>query len=497
MRYMRTTKPTQKRRFLMMGTQDVNLATAKGLNALSNSDIRISGYISFDPSLQSKNIASLPVITVNELYAGPEKFLRNIEAVVVLDSGALDKEMENLVDFLMACKIEIFTTQTTSIHEYHPKQELILKKVEIEDLLFREAIAINTIQVGQYLEGARVLVTGAAGSIGSELVRQISSFTPAHIIMLDFAETPLFYIEQEIQEKFPHVKITAILGNILDKEGIEMIFDRFRPEIVFHAAAYKHVPMMEKNPEKSFWVNLMGSKMIADFSMQYSVKKMVQVSTDKAVNPTNIMGLTKRLAELYLQSVMNIPKNLNGNELPTQYVITRFGNVLGSNGSVIPIFRKQIRERKPITITDPLMTRYFMTIPEASSLVLQAGTTGKSGEIFIFDMGQPVKIMDLAQRLIRLSGLEPGKDIEIKITGKRPGEKLYEELFNEHCITSETDHPKIFKVIESRSDLKKQITLFQNLFQALKNQELNEVMRIARELVPEFHHETATVLKVS
>jgi len=497
LQYSRPVKTKLKNRFLMLGTQGLNLSTAKNLNSIPNSDIRVSGYISFDPTLQFKNIAGIPVITANNLYAGPEKCLKNISGIIMLDLGTLDRETENMLDFLMACKMQIYTIQTTSILEYDPKKELTLKKVEIEDSLFREPIAIHTDKVSHYLAGSKVLITGAAGSIGSELVRQICSFSPAHIIMLDFAETPLFYLEQEIYEKYPQLNCTAILGNILDKESMEALFDRFQPEIVFHAAAYKHVPMMEKNPEKSFWVNLMGSRYIVDFSMQYGVKRMVQVSTDKAVNPTNIMGLTKRLAELYLQSVINIHPKQFSNDFSTQYVITRFGNVLGSNGSVIPIFRKQIQDRKPITITDPLMTRYFMTIPEASSLVLQAGTTGQSGEIFIFDMGQPVKIIDMAHRLIRLSGLEPGKDIEIKITGKRPGEKLYEELFNENCVTTQTNHPKIFKVVENGSDIKKQLMLLQSLFIALKNQDLNEVMRIAQELVPEFQHENAAAVKVS
>ena len=488
---------TVTRKMYLLGTAEESLSTAKALNNLPNSSVQVTGFISLNPFLKSKQISGVPVYLLEQFYAilEPEK---QVSGIIILDSTVFNEVMERLVDYCMSRKIDIYTSSLSRINAYGHGKEEHLRKIQFEDLLFRDPIEIDHVLVRNAIFNKRVMVTGGAGSIGSELARQICHFKPRTLILLDVAETPLFYIENELRDEFPEIRILTALGNICDKEGVEILFEKHRPEFVLHAAAYKHVPMMEKNPEKSFWVNYVGSKNMVDLCIKYNVQRFVQVSTDKAVNPTNIMGLTKRLAELYVWKKM--VEAGEGNHSKTQFIITRFGNVLGSNGSVIPIFKKQIAKRRPITITDPEMTRYFMTIPEASRLVLQAASSGKSGEIFIFDMGKPVRILDMAIRLIRLSGLEPYKDIDIVVTGKRPGEKLYEELFNENCETVETDHEKIFKVKESPGDTYQIGRTLEQIIVALRENNMGRVMSLSSELVPEFKHakieSTATKISV-
>ncbi len=310
-----------------------------------------------------------------------------------------------------------------------------IKEIKIEDLLERPPIDLNKDKIHDTVLGKTVLVTGAAGSIGSEIVRQLTKFSPKLIVLLDQAESPMYDIELEILEKLNFKNIEAIIGDISDNIRLEKIFKELKPEIIYHAAAYKHVPMMENNPYEAIKTNVRGTKNLADLAEKYNVDKFIMISTDKAVNPTNIMGASKRIAEVYIQSLNNISK--------TKFITTRFGNVLGSNGSVIPRFKKQIDDGGPITVTHPEITRYFMIIPEACQLVLEASAFGKGGEIFIFDMGKSVKIVDLAKKMIKLSGLEVGIDIEIKFTGLRPGEKLYEELLNDKENTMPTHHPQI------------------------------------------------------
>ncbi len=486
----------EKSKMYLLGTSDECLATAKALNNIPNGSVSVTGFLSLNPFLKSKQISGVPVLLLEEFY-NKNDISKEVDGIIILDSTIFNQVMVSLVDYCMSHKLQIFSSSLSRIQTYSTQKENQLKKIQFEDLLFREPIEIDRHLVGEAILNKRVLITGGAGSIGSELARQICLFKPRNLILLDFAETPLFYVENDLKDEFPSIRITTVLGNICDREGMEIVFEKYRPEFVLHAAAYKHVPMMEKNPEKSFWINYMGTRNIVDLTLKYKVSRFVQVSTDKAVNPTNIMGLTKRLAELYVWK--NMEEAHNAANIKTQFIITRFGNVLGSNGSVVPIFKNQIAKRKPITITDPEMTRYFMTIPEASRLVLQAASTGKSGEIYIFDMGEPVRILDMAIRLIRLSGLEPYKDIDIKVTGRRPGEKLYEELFNENCVTVETDHHKIFKVKEAPGDPAVISALLDQIVSAMKNSDMSKVMSLATELVPEFQHAKleSKALKVS
>jgi len=354
-----------------------------------------------------------------------------------------------------------------------------IRKIQIEELLEREPIRLDEDNISKQLNGKTVLVTGAAGSIGSEIVRQIARFNPGMLILLDQAESPLYELEMECLEQFPQVKSEVVMGDVRNRQRMENVFRTFRPQLVYHAAAYKHVPMMELNPSESVLTNVLGTKIVADLAVGYKVEKFVMISTDKAVNPTNVMGASKRIAEIYTQSLNN---HISG----TRFITTRFGNVLGSSGSVIPRFRQQIENGGPVTITDPEITRYFMTIPEACRLVLEAGCMGKGGEIFIFDMGKSVKIIDLAKKMIALSGMELGKDIDISITGLRPGEKLYEELLNNTENTVPTHHSKILiaQVKEYNYEtVSKDISELVSLFDAQNNVQIVTKMKA---MVPEY-----------
>ncbi|UJP64441.1 polysaccharide biosynthesis protein [Mongoliitalea daihaiensis] len=360
-----------------------------------------------------------------------------------------------------------------------------IKDVKIEDLLSREQIAINNPQVQEDLQGKVILVTGAAGSIGSELCRQIIQYQPKDLILLDQAESPLYDMEQELKESGISHPFRVILGDVRDRKKMQQLFQQYKPQIVFHAAAYKHVPMMENYPEESMKTNILGTKNVADLSITHQVEKFVFVSTDKAVNPTNVMGATKRAAEMYVQSLsMFLEKNHSVKH--TKFITTRFGNVLGSNGSVIPLFKKQIQRGGPVSVTHPDITRYFMTIPEACQLVLEAGVMGNGGEIFIFDMGQPIKIVDLAKKMIQLSGKKVGEDIEIVFSGLREGEKLYEELLNNSEFVKITHHPRIMIAQVAPGEyykLEKQINLFEELIE--KSVE-NDMVSHLKKIVPEF-----------
>lgn len=368
------------------------------------------------------------------------------------------RERESLVNYIVESGIRIMVVPQA--REWDGKSDLRvsdLHPVNVEDLLPREKIEVDMKAAADLLHGNVVMITGAAGSIGSEMVRQIATYSPAHLVLIDQAETPMHDIRLMMHNRWPEIKAETIVADIADERMMERIFSEYRPKYVFHAAAYKHVPMMEDNPYESVINNIKGTKVIADLAVRYGTRKFVMVSTDKAVNPTNVMGCSKRICEIYVQSLDKAIKEgkVKGE---TQFVTTRFGNVLGSNGSVIPIFEEQIRKGGPVTVTHPNIIRFFMLIPEACKLVIEAGTMGKGGEIYVFDMGNPVKIADLARRMIRLSG---AKDIEIKYTGLRDGEKLYEEVLNDEEITLPTFHPKIkiakvreypFDVVESDID---------------------------------------------
>lgn len=351
-----------------------------------------------------------------------------------------------------------------------------LKAVQVEDLLPRTEIKVNMESVGAMLRGHRVLVTGSAGSIGSEMVRQIAHYQPAMMILIDQAETPQHDLRLMMASQFPDIQAETIVTSICHEHRMDRLFQMYQPDYVFHAAAYKHVPMMEDNPSEAVLNNILGTKVIADLSVKHGVRKFVMVSTDKAVNPTNVMGCSKRICEIYVQSLGNA-------QLTTQFVTTRFGNVLGSNGSVIPLFREQIRKGGPVTVTDERITRYFMLIPEACKLVLEAGTFGKGGEIFVFDMGKPVRILDLARRMILLSG---AKDVKIEITGLRPGEKLYEEVLDELEGTKPSFHEKI-RIAEVRHyDYEDANRKVEALIATAKDYDDLQTVRMMKEIVPEY-----------
>jgi FlaA1/EpsC-like NDP-sugar epimerase len=357
--------------------------------------------------------------------------------------------------------------------EFSTKQ---INKIKIEDLLGRKPIVLNEEKIAKELNHQIILVTGAAGSIGSGLVKQIANYQPEKIILLDQAESPLYEIECELKADFPNLNFETVVADITNRNRLEKAFEYYKPAYIFHAAAYKHVPLMEDNPFEAFNTNILGTKNVADLAIQFNVKKFVMISTDKAVNPTNVMGATKRVAEIYTQ-------NLN-QQNKTKFVTTRFGNVLGSNGSVIPLFKKQLEAGGPIQVTHPEITRFFMTIPEACQLVLEAGTMGNGGEIFVFDMGKSIKIVDLARKMIQLSGLVEGKDIEIKFTGLRPGEKLYEEVLSDKENTTETYHPQI--LIANIQPISSTVTTNLETILNLESSDNFTIVKHIKMIVPEY-----------
>ncbi|MFW5793501.1 MAG: polysaccharide biosynthesis protein [Bacteroidota bacterium] len=423
-----------------------------------------------------KKLEGIKIVSGNdlEILLKKEKITRLILAIQHLPH----EKKKNIIEIALNYDVKILNVPPVSKWIKGELSFRQIKDVRIEDLLERDEIHLETENIIRQLSNKTVFVTGAAGSIGSELASQIAGFPVKKLVLIDQGETPMFHLEADFITKYPDVDVHFVMGDIRDENRINSLFERYKPEIVFHAAAYKHVPLMETNPYEAVWANIAGTRILADHSVKYGVGKFVMVSTDKAVNPTNIMGASKRIAEMYIQGINHYGK--------TKFITTRFGNVLGSNGSVIPLFKRQIENGGPVTITHPEVTRYFMTIPEACQLVLEAGAMGKGGEIFIFDMGESVKIVDLAKKIIRLSGLEPGKDIEIIYTGLRAGEKLYEELLNTAENTIPTHHPRIMiartgehsfeKIKESINDL---------LNESKLNNEL-EIVRKMKLIVPAF-----------
>lgn len=474
---------TRSKRVLIYGALTGGIGLAKNIMAQRPRRFALAGFISHDKRSEHIMLMGKRVYNVNDDL--PAIIARlHVEAILVsplrVNEFRNNQEIQNM---LIGAGCKIFMAQQAREADVKDGQlsdddfkDMQLKEVSVEDLLPRMEIKVDMESVGRQLAGKRILITGSAGSIGSEMVRQIAIFKPAKMMLIDQAETPEHDIRLMMAREYPGIDATTVVSTICDKERMEHIFKTFSPDYVFHAAAYKHVPMMENNPSEAVHNNIYGTKIIADLSVKYGVKKFVMVSTDKAVNPTNVMGCSKRICEIYVQSLSKAQQT-------TQFVTTRFGNVLGSNGSVIPLFKEQIRKGGPVTVTDENIVRFFMLIPEACKLVLEAGTKGHGGEIFVFDMGQPVKIADLAKRMIQLSG---ARNVEIKYTGLRAGEKLYEEVLNELEGTKPSFHEKI-RIAEVREyDYAKVCEDIDELVSIARQYDDMATVRKMKEIVPEY-----------
>lgn len=465
---------------VILGIDEGGIGLAKLVRNDKSLRMRLFGFVSDGNNVRHKVLMGLDVYQYSDVRRLVKQ--KHIECLLV-SQGAIDEFRKDkaLQDMLIAEGVHIYKPRANE--EWNPAMpDATLKEVSIEDLLPRDEISIDLKSVADTLHGKCILVTGSAGSIGSEIVKQLCQFNPRELVLIDSAETPQHDIRLMMAKRYPHIKAETIVTSITGQLRMENIFRRFRPDYVFHAAAYKHVPMMENNPTESVENNIYGTKVLADMAVKYGVKKFVMISTDKAVNPTNVMGCSKRICEMYVQSLNNAVRS-GKVEGCTQFVTTRFGNVLGSNGSVIPLFKQQIKAGGPVTVTDPNIIRYFMLIPEACELVLEAGVKGNGGEIFVFDMGNPVKIADLAQRMINLSG---AKNVEIKYTGLRAGEKLYEEVLNDKESTKPSFHEKIRIANVREYDYSEVERDIEELIEVSKQYDDMLTVKKMKEIVPEF-----------
>jgi FlaA1/EpsC-like NDP-sugar epimerase len=478
-----------KRRVVIYGAGETGVATKRQLDSNPSVNMSVVAFIDDDPRKKGKVVDSVKIYHTDDLQRIIE--LENIDDLI-LSSHRISTERKNrAVDLCLDHNVKVLNVPPLKNWVNGSFKAAQIKNIKIEDLLERETIKIEENIIREQVKGKRVLVTGAAGSIGSEIVRQLMKFQPQMIILNDMAESALHELQLELQDNNFTNNFIAFIGDVRNRTRMQFMFETFKPHFVYHAAAYKHVPMMENNPSEAICTNVGGTKVIADLSVKYKVNKFVMVSTDKAVNPTNVMGASKRIAEIYVQSFSShIEKqNLtahNGSVIHTKFITTRFGNVLGSNGSVIPRFKEQIQKGGPITVTHPDITRYFMTIPEACRLVLEAGTMGKGGEIFIFDMGQSVKIVELAKKMIKLSGLIPNQDIQIEFTGLRPGEKLYEELLNNKENNLPTHHHKIMVAKVIVYDFDEVVKKVEELIDTACYYKDREVVKLMKKIVPEY-----------
>lgn len=474
-----TSSGKTRKRVLIYGADELGFIVKRVILSDPENGFNVIGFIDEDKNLIGKKINQIPVFGYNALrreFISKHEITSLILAVKDIDVG----KKSRIIKIAVGRGLEVLETPEVSKWVNGQLQASQFQKVKLEDLLGRKPIKLNMDLIREGLDKKTILVTGAAGSIGSEIVRQLARFKNEKLILVDDAETPLFYLENEMREKYTDVQARLILGDVTQQQKMEQVFRDFRPDIVFHAAAYKHVSLIEENPHEALRVNVGGTRIMTELAVMYGVSKFVMISTDKSVNPTSVMGVTKRICEKIVQASSMLEVN------KTQFIVTRFGNVLGSSGSVIPIFSQQIARGGPVTVTHPEVFRYFMTISEACQLVLEAGFMGKGGEIFVFDMGEPVKIADLAKNMIRLSGLEPDRDIKIEYTGLRPGEKLVEELLTEKEITKETYHPKIrianVEPIDEFEILSRIDFLLKNLYGLTRK----EAVRLISEIVPEY-----------
>ncbi len=472
-------------RAVIYGADANAISVANALKTEVPSRFKLIAFIDkFATSRMSKSILNLPIMSQKRSLHVIMRALK-ADAVIIAEKSLSKEETIAIVEECLEYNFKVFTVPLITDWEDQQQISKKVKSFEIEDLLDRKPIVLDMKSISEELRGKTVLITGAAGSIGSEITRQVSAFAPAELIMVDQAETPLHSLHLEISgQRGSQIQMRTILADIRNKTALEQIFRTHRPHVVYHAAAYKHVPLMEANPSQAVHTNVTGTRNLADLALEYGADKFVMVSTDKAVNPSNVMGASKRIAEKYVQALHF--KAQAQNPPATKFITTRFGNVLGSNGSIVPLFTRQIAEGGPITITHPEIIRYFMTIPEACQLVLEAGAMGAGGEIFIFDMGQPVKIIDLAHKMIRLAGYTPGKEIEIKIIGLRPGEKLYEELLNDTSKTLPTHNEKIMIAVDCWDDFDALSTAVSDLEHSAGHMQDKDLVLKMKRIVPEF-----------
>jgi FlaA1/EpsC-like NDP-sugar epimerase len=473
----RSVEAGRLKRFLIVGAGNAGEALLREIHRMPIVQYEVVGFIDDDPTKEGIAIHGIPVLgTVEQLPRICAE--RNIEEIAIAMPSATHQQLRHVIQVCEGTKIRFRTVPSITDIASGRYRVSQIRDVDINDLLGREAVQLDTDLIEAFAKDKTVLVTGAGGSIGSEMCRQLCNFNPKLLLLVEQAENPLFYIEQELHQKFPAVSLKAIICDIADRIRVREIFEKYRPQVVIHAAAHKHVPLMELNPGESIKNNVVGTQNVADAADEFGTTSFVMISTDKAVNPTSIMGSSKRIAEMYIQDLSRTSR--------THFVTVRFGNVLGSDGSVVPIFKKQIAQGGPVTITHPEMKRYFMTIPEASQLVLQAASMGKGGEIFVLDMGEPVKIVDLARELITLSGFRPGEDIEMVFTGMRPGEKLFEELSIEGEDMRRTSHPKIRIWKNIPMDRERLRTGINELITIARMQNYSQIVEKIKELVAEY-----------
>lgn len=462
------------------GAKEAGVNIAKALRVNLRNHYRLRGFITDEPELINKVMMGVKVFPNDESLIDVLND-RDVHTIIISLAKMEELKKSDMADRLLAHNIKLMTAPPLSEWSGQTLNRTQLKEIQIEDLLQRDPIEIDIHKVASHLEGKRVMITGAAGSIGSEIMRQVASFNPYKLILVDQAETPLHDIRLELQDRWRDIDAETIIADISNATRMEDIFKEYQPQYIFHAAAYKHVPMMEDNVSESIQINVFGTRTLADLAVKYGAEKFVMISTDKAVNPTNVMGCSKRICEIYVQSLAKKLQEKGGHV--TQFITTRFGNVLGSNGSVIPRFRDQIQRGGPVTVTHPEIIRYFMTIPEACRLVLEAGSMGNGGEIYIFDMGKPVKIVDLAKRMISLSGRT---DVKIEFTGLRHGEKLYEELLNVKELTKPTYHEKIMIATVREYDYDEVKQRIQKLIEVSYTYDQMQIVAAMKDIVPEF-----------